>query len=143
MSYQFGSQLIAHSSKLGFKTMQDFRKLLVWQKAHQLALRTYELTNDFPRDEVFGLRNMMRKSSIDIPAYIAEGCGKSNDADFRRSIDAAIAVSTRLEYYALMAHDLKFISDDLSQAYEKDVTEVRQMMGGLNRRLSSAATSHS
>jgi len=123
--------------------MQDFRKLLVWQKAHKLALRTYELTHDFPRDELFGLRNMMRKSSIDIPAYIAEGCGKSSDAEFRRSIDAAMAVSMRLEYYALMAHDLKFIDDRSHASYEKDVIEVRQMMGGLNRRLSSAATSHS
>ena len=85
--------------------MQDFRNLLVWQKAHRLALETYRITNDFPRDEVFGLRNMMRRTSIDIPAYIAEGAVKPNDTEFARSISAALGFANRLEYYALMAHD--------------------------------------
>jgi len=53
--------------------MQDFHNLLVWQKAHQLALLTYKLTADFPRDEMFGLRTSLRRVSVDIPAYIAEG----------------------------------------------------------------------
>ena len=118
--------------------MQDFRKLLVWQKAHHLALRTYQITHDFPRDELFGLRNMMRKAGIDIPAYIAEGYGRTNDADFQRSIDGAMAVSNRLEYYAVMAHDLEFFSDDLHVSYEKDVIEVRQMLSGLKKRLTAA-----
>lgn len=117
--------------------MQDFRKLLVWQKAHQLALRTYQITNDFPRDEVFGLRQMMRKTAIDIPGYIAEGCGKSNDAEFQRSVNAAISLSTKLEYYAIMALDLTFLESDVHAAYEQEIIEVRRMLGGLNRRLES------
>ena len=56
--------------------MQNFKNLLVWQKAHELALLTYRVTADFPRDELFGPRNSLRKTSVDIPAHIAEGCGK-------------------------------------------------------------------
>jgi four helix bundle protein len=62
--------------------MQEFRKLGVWKKAHELALFTYRITNDFPRDEVFGLRNMMRKTSSDIPAIVAEGAA----SNIRRSL---------------------------------------------------------
>ncbi|HQU93424.1 MAG TPA: four helix bundle protein [Pyrinomonadaceae bacterium] len=53
--------------------MQDFRKLLVWQKAHDLALFTYRITADFPKEELFGLRNTLRKTGVDIPALVAEG----------------------------------------------------------------------
>ncbi len=93
--------------------MQDFRNLKVWQRAHELALLTYRITADFPKDEVFGLRHSMRKSATDIPSLIAEGCGKANDAEFSRSITAAVAVSYRLEYQSLMAKDLDFINDEI------------------------------
>jgi four helix bundle protein len=115
--------------------MQDFRNLVVWQKAHQLALHTYRITNDFPRDEVFGLRNMMRKISIDIPAYIAEGAAKPNDSEFARCLSAALGFANRLEYYALMAQDLEFFGPEAYRVYVHDLVEVKKMMGGFNRRL--------
>jgi len=116
--------------------MQDFKNLLVWQKAHQLALETYRVTNHFPRDEVFGLRNMMRKASIDIPAYIAEGTSKPTDIEFARSISAALGFANRLQYYALMARDLGFLTSDIYEPYEPNLIEVKKMMDGFSRRLS-------
>ncbi|MEQ1922423.1 MAG: four helix bundle protein [Pyrinomonadaceae bacterium] len=117
--------------------MQDFRNLLMWQKAHQLALNPYRVTNDFPHDEVFGLRNMMRKTSIDIPAYIAEGASKPNDAEFAKSLSAALGFANRLEYYALMARDLEFLDAQRHWAYETELIEVKKMIGGFSRRLTS------
>jgi len=115
--------------------MQDFRNLQIWQRTHNLALLTYRVTNDFPRDEVFGLRNMMRKISIDIPAFTAEGAAKPNDAEFARSVSAALGFANRLEYYALMARDLEFFDEATHKIYEKELIEVKKMMGGFNRRL--------
>lgn len=51
--------------------MQKFRKLKVWQQAHSLALRTYEATKGFPREEVFGLTTQIRRSAVSIPANLA------------------------------------------------------------------------
>src|SRR5688500_4932520 len=115
--------------------MQDFRNLKVWQRAHELALLTYRVTIDFPRDEVFGLRNSMRKSAIDIPAFIAEGCGKASDTELSKAIGAALAVSNRLEYYALMARDLDFLNTKNHEHYENELIEVKKMLNGFNRRL--------
>lgn len=115
--------------------MQDFRKLLVWQKAHELALLTYKLTSDFPRDEVFGLRNSLRKTSIDIPAFIAEGCGKLNSTESARSIVGAVALANRLEYYALMARDLRIMSEEGYTIEVAAVVEVRKMLSGFAKKL--------
>ena len=117
--------------------MQDFRNLHIWQRAHKLALTTYTITNDFPRDEVFGLRNMMRKTSIDIPAYIAEACGKANDVEVAKTINVALAFANRLEYYALMARDLTFLETERHEDYEAELIEVKKMMNGFNRRLAA------
>ena len=117
--------------------MQDFRKLLVWQKAHELALLTYRLTADFPRDEVFGLRNSLRRTSVDVPAFIAEGCGKSSDAEFSKCIGGALALVTRLEYYALIALDLGMFSEANYKLLVDLIVETRKMLSGFTRRLAA------
>lgn len=117
--------------------MQDFHNLLVWQKAHQLALLTYKLTADFPRDEMFGLKSSLRRVSVDIPAYIAEGSMKPNDAEFARSLSAALGFANRLEYYALLARDLTFFGVEIHTNYEAAIIDVKKMLnkfGGQLRR---------
>jgi four helix bundle protein len=117
--------------------MQDFKKLLVWQKAHELALLTYRLTADFPRDEIFGLRNSLRKTSVDIPAFIAEGCGKLTNSESARAIVGAVALANRLEYYSIMARDLGMLSDDGYDTEVGVVVEVRKMLSGFAKKLES------
>ena len=55
--------------------MQDFKKLQVWQKSHDLTVRIYELTSRFPREEMYGLTNQIRRACASIPTNIAENCG--------------------------------------------------------------------
>jgi four helix bundle protein len=115
--------------------MQDFKNLKVWQKAHELALYTYKITTEFPREELFGLRNTLRKTSVDIPALIAEGCAKENNFEFSRLIANSIAFGNRLEYYALMARDLGMIPEAVHSDYLERIVEVRKMLSGFSRRL--------
>ena len=115
--------------------MQDFRNLRVWQRAHELALSVYRLTADFPPDEVFGLRHAMRKVAVDIPAFVAEGSGKTSDTDFSRSIGAAVATANKPEYYAIMAKDLTFLSESDQSELKNDIVEVKKMLNGFNRSL--------
>ncbi len=118
--------------------MQDFRNLKVWQRAHQLALWTYRITSDFPREETFGLRHSMRKNAVEIPALIAEAASKSDDSEAVRTLAAAVAFGTKLEYYALMAADLEFISREDHDPYAAEIVEVKKMLQGFKRSLGQA-----
>ena len=100
-----------------------------------MALLTYQLTADFPRDELFGLRNSLRKTSIDIPAFIAEGCGKETRVETGRAIVGAIALANRLEYYALIARDLRILTDSHHDMLREAVVEVRKMLSGFAKRV--------
>lgn len=115
--------------------MQDFKKLLVWQKAHELALHTYRITADFPKEELFGLRNTLRKTSIDIPGLIAEGSARENNFEFSKAIANAIALANRMEYYALVARDLELLGEQVQSEYADRIIEVRKMLSGFNQRL--------
>jgi four helix bundle protein len=115
--------------------MQDFRNLKVWQKSHELALLVYKATSDFPREELFGLRNSLRKTSVEIPAFISEGCGKPSDAEFKRSLFTALAFANRLEYYAFLAFDLKMLNDAAYGKINSEIVEVKKMLSVLNQKL--------
>ena len=53
--------------------MTAYRELIVWQKAYTFSLKIYKITKDFPKDEMYGLTNQLRRASISIPSNIAEG----------------------------------------------------------------------
>lgn len=87
---------------------------------------------------MFGLRNSLRRTSVDIPAYIAEGCMKPSDVEFDKSISTSLAFAGRLEYYALIARDLGFIETATHSDYEATIIEVKKRMNKFRRRLSDA-----
>ena len=92
--------------------MKDFRKLIVWEKAHQLTLKIYKVTEQFPREELYGLTSQIRRASVSIPTNIAEGCVRSSNADFSRFLYIALGSTSELEYLILLAMDVKFIKND-------------------------------
>ena len=62
--------------------MQDFRNIKVWNESHQLTLKVYEITSEFPKSEMFNLTSQLRRACVSIPNNIAEGCGRNSDKDF-------------------------------------------------------------
>ena len=115
--------------------MKDFRSLKVWEKAHNLTLRTYEATASFPKDELFGLTHQMRKASSSIAANIAEGCGRRSDAELSRFAGIAFGSANELEYFFLLSADLKYIEEDLYRDLQDQIENIKRMLAGLIRSL--------
>ena len=115
--------------------MQDFRKLKVWEKSHQLALRVYTATASLPKSEVYGLTSQMRRAGASIPSNIAEGCGRDGNAELARFLHYAMGSASELEYHVILARDLKMLECKESTDLEDQVTEVKRMLASLIRRL--------
>ncbi len=111
--------------------MQDYRKLLVWQKAHKLAVDTYELAEYFKRPEAWKLRDQIFDAVISIPANFAEGRGRGSEADFRRFLWYSNGSCNEFEDEMLLACDVKFLPEDLHARYADQVSEVRKMLNSL------------
>jgi four helix bundle protein len=115
--------------------MQSFRDLKVWGKAHALTLVVYRETERFPSAERFGLTRQMRRAAASIPANIAEGCGRASDADFARFLQMAFGSASELEYFTLLARDLRFCSDIAHDEIISCVQEVKRMLSAFIDRL--------
>ena len=56
--------------------LRSYRDLLVWQKAIELTILIYRLSEGFPRTEIYGLTSQIRRASVSVPSNIAEGYGR-------------------------------------------------------------------
>ncbi|MCA9903014.1 MAG: four helix bundle protein [Anaerolineae bacterium] len=115
--------------------MKDFRKLEVWEIAHQLALDVYRATAAFPKEELYGLTMQMRRSGASIPTNIAEGCGRDGDAELARFMHIAAGSASELEYQCLLARDLGFLEATSHQQLEQQVIRVKRMLTGFTQKL--------
>ena len=117
--------------------MKNFRDLKVWDKAHHVALACYEITRSFPRDEIFGLVSQIRRSAASVPANIAEGCGRSGNAELHRFLQIAMGSASELEYHLLLSKDLNYLKLELHDKVQAQVEEVKRMLASLIRKVDS------
>ena len=115
--------------------MQDFRNLNVWKNSHALTLEIYKSTKAFPKQEMFGLTSQIQRAAVSIPANLAEGCGKSTDADFARYVQIAMGSSSELEYLLLLGHDLNYLPDNAYLSLNTSLVQVRKMLNALLKTL--------
>ena len=111
--------------------MQDYRKLLVWQKAHKLALKAYALPAYLRAPEAWVLRDQLLGAAISIPSNVAEGAGRGSDSDFRRFLWYSNGSCNEFESDLLLARDVKLIPEALHAELADDVSEVRRMLASL------------
>jgi four helix bundle protein len=118
--------------------MQNYRQLLVWRKAHALALNVHRVSGSIRRRDHSGLVGQIRDAALSIPANIAEGSARPSDRDFAKFLQIAIASTTELEYHLHFATDagLLELSDFLPCHHQ--LIEVRRMLVGLLRHIRQA-----
>jgi four helix bundle protein len=64
--------------------MRDHTKLRAFELADEVALMIYQVTKDFPKDEIYGLTSQMRRAAVSIPSNIVEGCGRKTQKEYQR-----------------------------------------------------------
>ena len=100
--------------------MRDYKKYGVWELGHEITLDVYELTKDFPKEKTYGLISQMRRSAYSIPSNIVEGCGRESDAEFKRFLIISQGSASELEYFLILARDLKYLdSIQFENVYDK------------------------
>jgi four helix bundle protein len=89
----------------------NFRQLEVWQRAHQLVLKVYRTTGEFPKDERFGLISQMRRAAVSVAANIAEGFKRRGRGDKARFYNYSEASLEEVKYFFILSQDLGYIQD--------------------------------
>ncbi|WP_243293027.1 four helix bundle protein [Bacillus sp. FJAT-47783] len=114
----------------------DIRKLIVWQRSHELVLKIYEITKAFPKDEQFGLTSQIRRAAVSVPSNIVEGKGRGSDKEYKRFLLIARGSLEEVKYQLLLARDLKYIDEREYHSILKVTDEVGKMINGMLKAIS-------
>ena len=116
--------------------INSYKDLIVWQRSMDLVVEIYELTNNFPKSEIYGLTSQMRRCSVSISSNIAEGKGrgKGSKKDYRHFLIIAYGSGTELETQIEIAKRLQFNKD---LGFVKVDSLLNEVMRMLNKMLST------
>lgn len=113
--------------------MRPHEKLDVWMKSMDLVVRIYEATEDFPKEEKFGLTSQIRRAAVSVPANIAEGAGRRSEKEFAYFLSNAQGSSSEVETELLIAHRLGYLNRDVYAELQTSLDKIGQMLHGLAR----------
>ncbi|WP_317042587.1 four helix bundle protein [Bacteroides ndongoniae] len=116
------------------KTHKD---LLVWKKSIDLVEQIYKFTKQFPKEELYGITNQMRRCAVSIPANIAEGSGRKNKAEFIQFLHIALGSASELETHLIISQRLGFLSSNSYDEIMNALNEIIKMICGLINSLNS------
>ena len=106
---------------------KGYKKLIVWQKADDLAYQVYLVTKTFPKAEIYGITSQLRRAVVSIPTNIVEGSGRQNRNELKQFVNIALGSLAETEYLLEFCFRLKYLN-------EKDyniLEGLRKEVGGL------------
>ena len=115
--------------------MHSYKELTVWQRSIELVVALYKLTEEFPKEEIYGLTAQMRRSAISIPSNIAEGRFRSTRKDFLNFLNIAYASGAELETQVEIAKRLPKTKNLEYSKVDALLNEVMRMLNTMSRNL--------
>lgn len=112
-----------------------FKNIKVWQKAHEMVLNIYKITEKFPSAEKYGLMPQLRRSAASVSTNIVEGYKRKSDKDFAHFLNIADSSLEETKYHLLLAFDLKYLSKKDYEAISILADEVGRMLSGFQKSL--------
>ncbi len=111
--------------------MHNYKELKAWHKAMDFVTAVYLLTRQFPKDELFGLTNQVRRAAVSIPLNIAEGAGCETDQEFARVLDMALRSTYECAVALQLSNRLNYASAESTGALVEQGEEIARMVTGL------------
>jgi four helix bundle protein len=90
----------------------SFKDLRVWQEAMRFAVDVYRATAQFPRHELYGLSQQLRRAAVSVPSNIAEGKGHRSDREFGNFLLHARGSLLEVQTQLMIAQELQYISQE-------------------------------
>ena len=118
----------------------SYRDLIAWQKGMKLVVAVYRATRNFPREELYGLTNQLRRASVSVPSNIAEGQARQSRKEFQHFLSNARGSLVEIETQLQLATDLGYLGEERSAELLAQASEVGRILNGLLTSLRINAT---
>lgn len=100
-----------------------------------LADDIYVFTENFPKNEEFGLKSQLRRCATSVPSNIAEGSSRSSNKEFNRFLEFSLGSLFEIHTQLIISERRKYISQEVSEKSESKITELQKMISGFQKTL--------
>ncbi len=94
--------------------MRDYTKIEAWKLADDFAVAVYEATNEFPREEIYGITSQVRRSATSVAANIVEGSARESLKDYLQFLQIARGSLSETQYFLHLSTRLGYLSNEAS-----------------------------
>ena len=115
-----------------YKTHKD---LDVWKKSIDLVSEIYEITKSFPKEEIYGITNQMRRAAVSIPSNISEGATRMHNKEYLQFLNIALGSTSELETQLIISNNINYINTDQMNSILDKLNNIRKMIIGLKKSL--------
>ena len=115
--------------------VKDYKDLKVWQKGIEIVDKVYAITASFPKDELYGLVNQMRRAAVSIPSYIVEGFVRQHNKEYKQFLYISLGSSAELDTQLIIAHRRNYIAKNKLEDLAEDINHESRMLVSLINRL--------
>lgn len=116
------------------KKIREFTDLIVWKEAHRLVLIVYEKTKKFPREEIFGLTNQLKRASVSVSSNIAEGFGRQSYKEKIQFYYLAHGSLVEIKNQIIIARDISYLEEsDFNKLMDQVVLVQRLLQGFISK----------
>ena len=109
---------------------KSYTRLEVWQLARQLVAEVYAVSRNFPKEELFGLTNQLRRAAVSVPSNIAEGCGRQTPRDTISFLFIARGSLYELETQLYLALGLHYCSPETIETIQTQIISCKKLLHG-------------
>jgi len=117
--------------------MHKFEELKIWQKAMDITEKCYKASENFPKEERYGLTSQLRRSAVSIPSNISEGAGRNTKGEFKQFLGIANGSSYELLTQLYLSTLLNLIKEENVRPIINEVLEITKMNFSLQRSLNT------
>ena len=117
-------------SKMNTNQIKSFRDLNVWKEGHILVLEIYKITKTFPKDELFGLTNQIRRAAVSITSNISEGFNRISHKEKLQFYFIALGSLAETQNQLLIAKDIGYIKQEVFDKIELQLIVVQRLLNG-------------
>ncbi len=111
--------------------MSTHKDLDVWKNCIDLVTTIYRITENFPKEEQYGLIIQIRRSSVSLPSNISEGAGRNHDNEFVQFLYIAMGSLSELETQLIISNNLSMLATKDFQELEEKIKLIRSQLSGL------------
>jgi len=116
--------------------VRTHKDLKIWQRSVALVTRVYKLTENFPKSEMWGLTNQIRRAAVSVPSNLAEGSGRMFPKELVQFLHIALGSLAELETQFIIAQNLGFINENEYMSIVQEIQELLRMITAMSNKIS-------